>query len=344
MNAVDQIIVQAFRENPILGALLGVLMDGGRIVSTSQKMSELLSMVPDIFFFEFKDLENDRENSLAALADYGTKDLIFIDEKASVDILWQIAKKTGAQIAIFSHLGSDVSLCDYVLEEKDLRSALMSIRPLFEKLKPFKGQIHMDGSRLNKALFLDRDGVIIEDTNYVKSADEVQLTKGIGPVLQKAKTLGYRLIVVTNQSGIGRGLFNFGAYEKVTDRMLELLAAEGILIDRILKAPFFENSQYASGLVRKSLRKPRPGMFHAVASEFRIDFEKSILVGDSASDLIAGAAAGIQNLYLVKSEKFDEQLKLWKQWPLRSRFEAKKNFVKNGGIDEIPQFLDLFLN
>ena len=334
MNVVDQIITQAHQQNPILGALLGVLMDGGRIVSTSSQTSELLSMVPDVFFFEQKDLSND--DQIVSLSDYGSKDLIFI-ENNSVDLLWKIAHTTGAQIALFSNIGSDPSLCDYILEEKDLRSALMNIRPLQEKLKNFKGQVSFDGSRLNKALFLDRDGVVIEDKGYVQNPDDVKLIAGAVQALKHARSLGYRLIIITNQSGIGRGMFNFSTYEKVNDRMLELLAAQGLVIDKVVKAPYFEKSQYASGLVRKALRKPRPGMFHEAVAEFRIDISQSILIGDKARDLMSGAVCGVQKLFLMDSDQSSDEMNAWKQWPLRSRFESKEAVTLQGTWEQFSK-------
>lgn len=339
MNAVDQIISRAHEENPILGALLGVLMDGGRIVSSSSRISELLSMVPDVFFFEQKDLSAD---NLGFFSDYDAKDLIFIDENASVDMLWDISHRTGAQVALFSQIGSDEALCDYILEEKDLRSALMNIRPLFEKLKVFKGQVSLDGSRLNKALFLDRDGVVIDDKGYIQNPEDVELVPEIIPLLKHARSLGYRLMIVTNQSGIGRGMFNFSSYDKVNERMLQLLSQSGVVIDRVVKAAYYDKSKYASGLVRKSLRKPRPGMFHSVVAEFGIDLSSSVMVGDRARDLMAAAVSGVRRMYLVESKDLVQESQAWGQWPLRSRFEGKDAVSAQGSIQQVIPFLDRF--
>jgi len=313
VNAVDQLIVESFKKNPILGVLLGVLMDGGRVVSTGPVASELLSLVPDILFFEQRD-----PGAISWFEDFSVKDLIFV-ENQSVDFLWQLARSTGAQVVLLSNAPSDESLVDYRCEEKDLRSALLNLKPTFERLKEFKGQIHFDGSRLNKGLFLDRDGVLIEDLGYVKDPQDVHLLKGVVAGLKKARELDYRLFVVTNQSGIGRGFFNFSTYEKVNQRMLQLLADQGVFIDKVVPAPYFEGSQYASGLVRKSLRKPRPGMIHSVVADFRIDLSQSIMVGDKARDLMAAAVGGISKCYLYKTKTSDEEQKSWRYWPLISR-------------------------
>jgi D-glycero-D-manno-heptose 1,7-bisphosphate phosphatase len=236
-------------------------------------------------------------------------------------------------------VGSDPSLCDYIIEERNLRSALMEIKPLFEKLKGFKGEISFDGSRLNKCLFLDRDGVVIEDVEYIKDPNQVRLVPKMINVLKAAREKGYRLVIVTNQSGIGRGMYNWGVFEKVNDRMLELLAAEGVVIDRILMSAYFENSQYASGIARKSLRKPRPGMIHTVSAELRIDLAASIMVGDRARDLMAAAVAGIQKLFLMSSKDSAQELNQWQHWNLRSRFENKNTVTKSGDWNEVLNLL-----
>ena len=99
----------------------------------------------------------------------------------------------------------------------------------------------------------------------------------------------------------------------------------------------FAGSQYASGLVRKSLRKPRPGMFHEAVAEFRIDVSQSIMVGDKSLDLMAGAVAGIQKVFLLDSEKYPDEMNTWKQWPLRSRFETKESMTLQGSWDQLSK-------
>lgn len=325
---IDTLLSQAFAENPIQGAILGVLLDGGRIVSTGEISESLLNMIPDVVNFERRE-----RNDIFFLKNLGAKDLLFV-ENQSIDDLWELAHLTAAQVALLSPRIFETELVDFVIQEPVLRSALLSLGPKWSQMKTHAESFCLEGGQTEKALFLDRDGVVIEDTNYVKQVSDVKIKKGVVEILKTARQRGYRLIVITNQSGIGRGLITWEQYDSVTLRMQELLAGEGVFLDRILKAPFFEKSTMASGLIRKSLRKPRPGMIHSVVNEFRIDLFQSILVGDSATDIMAGALAGILNLNLVRSEKFEAEFKKLEQWPLRNRLDSNKSWK---AIDSLSQ-------
>jgi histidinol-phosphate phosphatase family protein len=323
---LDQIISKAFRENPIQGALLGVLLDGGRVISTGEISESLLNMFPDLFFFEkrtwgdFGGLTGFQAglNGLTGLTDLTERDLVFV-ENLSVDELWNLAHQTGAQIARIGESSLDPSLADYFLQEKDLRSALMGLGPLLKQAHSLKDERVLTGARLNPALFLDRDGVVLEDVHYLSDVTQVRLRHDVAECFQIARQRGHRIFIVSNQSGLGRGMLNWDQYEAVTLKMQELLAAEGVFVDRILKAPFFEGSSLALGLVRRSLRKPRPGMIHLLVSEFRVDLSRSTLVGDCATDLMAGVLAGVSRNLLLEGPRREEELKKWREWPLLSR-------------------------
>jgi D-glycero-D-manno-heptose 1,7-bisphosphate phosphatase len=118
---------------------------------------------------------------------------------------------------------------------------------------------------------------------------------------------------------LGRGYYDWQAYDQVTRRLQELLAQEKSYVDQIVKAPYYEKSQFSYGLSRRNLRKPRPGMFHAVVEDLGIDLSSSILVGDSASDLMAADLAGVGKAFLFDSPRKDQELQKWRQWPLLSR-------------------------
>ena len=144
------------------------------------------------------------------------------------------------------------------------------------------------------ALFLDRDGVVIEDQHHICDPKDVQLCPGAQELLQAATTRGWPVVVITNQSGIARGYFNWAAYASVTERVLELLGPEAPL-----------TAVYANGhgpdAPSSSWRKPSPGMLIAASKDLKLDLSRSLLVGDRLSDLQAGARAGLHWLAHVET-------------------------------------------
>lgn len=333
MSEGVRFFTQAFSENPILGALVGSSLDGGRVISTGEISENLFNMVPDVLFFERRSIED-----LAFIRGLSPKDLLFV-EKLSVDQLWNLTQNTPAQVVFITGQNLDPSLSDYQIQEKDLRSALLSLGALLRKIEPFKGDFAFNGPRENAALFLDRDGVVIEDVDYIRDPAQVRLRPDVRDIWQKARQNNYRIVIVTNQSGIGRGMITWNQYEQVTLKMQELLAKEGLFVDRIERAPFFEQSILPEGLVRRSLRKPRPAMIHQAARELRIDLEKSILVGDCATDLMAGVLAGIPKVFMLRGPRAGEELKKWRNWPLLSRTSIGLGSVEISSLSEIAAFL-----
>jgi D-glycero-D-manno-heptose 1,7-bisphosphate phosphatase len=134
----------------------------------------------------------------------------------------------------------------------------------------------------DRAVFLDRDGVLIADKGHVSRPEDVEILRGVPEALLKLQAAGWRLIVVTNQSGIGRGLFSREDYERVTDRMCELLQVE---LDGVFMCP--HTPEYHC-----DCRKPNPGLLLRAAQELGIDLRKSVMVGDRLTDVEAGTAAG----------------------------------------------------
>ncbi len=325
---LDELLSQARTQNPILAALIGVLVDGGRVVCTGPFAEDLLNMIPEVLFFEKRSAD-----SMSELSKYTERDLIFV-EKLSVDHLWKISHHTGAQIALISETALDSGLADYQVQEKDLRSATLGLKSWMAKVEALQTSFQAEGPRENSALILDRDGVLIEDVDYVSHPDQVKLRPDVVPTLKKAREKKMQLLVFTNQSGMGRGKIKWEDYETVTHHLQDLLAKEGVFLDRILKAPYFEQSELATGLIRKSLRKPRPGMIHKFAPEHRLNLKKCMLVGDCATDLMAGALAGVGNLYLIKGPRKTESEK-WRQWPLLSRAVATSKMQEISSLSEI---------
>jgi histidinol-phosphate phosphatase family protein len=143
---------------------------------------------------------------------------------------------------------------------------------------------------LTRAVFCDRDGTLIRDADYPRVPAEVELLPGAAVALASLRRRGFRLVVISNQSGVGRGLISRQAFEAVHGRFVELLGAEGITLDGVyycLHAP-------ADGC---GCRKPKPGLVVQAARELGIDATASYMVGDKASDMAAGRSAGLKTVF-----------------------------------------------
>ena len=152
-----------------------------------------------------------------------------------------------------------------------------------------------------KALFLDRDGVVNVDHGYVGKVEDFQFVDGILDCIRRFQKKGFQPIVVTNQSGIGRGYYTLEDFENVTDFMLRTMREHGIEIDR--SHVFFCPHAPDAGC---DCRKPNPGMFLQAKKRFDIDMPHSIMIGDKPSDIEAAKAAGVGKTILVtKNEPID---------------------------------------
>jgi len=150
----------------------------------------------------------------------------------------------------------------------------------------------MERSSENKAFFLDRDGVINVDHGYVSNVKDFEFMSGVFSVLRALAQKGYALIVVTNQSGIGRGYYTEEDFARVTEWMLKRLRDEGVELTAVCSCPHSPESNCAC-------RKPAPGMFLKAIGEYSIDPSLSWMVGDKESDMLAAEAAEIRNRVLI---------------------------------------------
>ena len=145
-------------------------------------------------------------------------------------------------------------------------------------------------------LFLDRDGTLMEDPGYVSDPDQVRLIPGVVDALKRFRAANYALVVVTNQSGIGRGLYGWDDYEAVAARLAGLLAGEGVVVDAVLACAHAPDENPPC-----TWRKPAPGMIHEAAALLALDLKGSLLVGDKLSDLQAAEAAGLPRAFHVET-------------------------------------------
>lgn len=151
----------------------------------------------------------------------------------------------------------------------------------------------------NKALFLDRDGVINVDKHHVYKIEDCEFIDGIFDLCRKAKSQGYKIIVVTNQAGIAKGIYTEEDYFKFRDYVHAEFEKQGCPIDAEYYCPYHIEGQ---GKYRKDSedRKPNPGMILKAAKDFNIDLSQSILIGDKESDIEAGTRAGVGECRLTE--------------------------------------------
>ncbi|HUY67904.1 MAG TPA: HAD family hydrolase [Alphaproteobacteria bacterium] len=156
------------------------------------------------------------------------------------------------------------------------------------------------GLKKRRGLLLDRDGVINADRGYVVAREQFAFMPGVFPFLRAARDHGFRLAILTNQSGVARGLYRESDYESLTAWMLGQLAGEGISIDLTL-ASFEHPEGTVAAYTRQSFwRKPNPGMVLEAVQRLRLDPARSAFLGDKASDMEAAKAGGIGTcLYLM---------------------------------------------
>ena len=148
-------------------------------------------------------------------------------------------------------------------------------------------------------MFLDRDGVIVEEVGHLRRAEDVRLITGAAAVIAAANCAGMPVVVVSNQSGIGRGLFGWEDFAAVQQRMLEMLEAQGALIDAVLACPHHAEAEPPYRYPDHPSRKPNAGMILAAARLLPIDLAASWIIGDRVTDLSAGRNAGLAGGLLV---------------------------------------------
>lgn len=144
-----------------------------------------------------------------------------------------------------------------------------------------------------RALILDRDGVINVDHGFIHRIEQFEFITGIFELARFAASLGWPLIVITNQSGIGRGLFEEADYEALTRWMCERFRAEQAPIARVYHCPYHPDHGLGRYRIEHPWRKPNPGMILQAAADFGLDLAGSVLIGDRTSDIEAAVAAGV---------------------------------------------------
>lgn len=158
------------------------------------------------------------------------------------------------------------------------------------------------GRRLRRAAFLDRDGVINLDHGYVYRREDFEFVDGALAACAQLHRLGLALVVVTNQAGIGRGYYGEEDFQRLTAWMRAEFAAAGAPLAGVYHCPHHPQAVRPEYRRACDCRKPAPGLLLAAAQALDLDLSRSLLFGDKASDIEAGAAAGVRHLVLLGTD------------------------------------------
>ena len=144
------------------------------------------------------------------------------------------------------------------------------------------------------AVFLDRDGTLIEERNYLANPEDVTVFSGAGRALQRLQKIGFKLFIVSNQSGVGRGYFTLADVERVNQRLLLELGKDAVRIEKIYIAPEAPDSPSRG-------RKPSPQFLLDARDQFGVNLAQSYMIGDKLIDLQTGWNAGVKQSILVRT-------------------------------------------
>jgi D-glycero-D-manno-heptose 1,7-bisphosphate phosphatase len=177
------------------------------------------------------------------------------------------------------------------------------------------------------AIFLDRDGVITENrADYVKSWTEVVFLPGVFEALRWLSQTSYRLVIVTNQSAVGRGIITLDTAHEINQRLVDAIQGQGGRIDSIYLCPHHPDAGC-------ECRKPRPGLLFCAATELGLDLTRSYLVGDGRSDMEAARAAGVQGILVLTGRGVETVRRLGRNersvWPVVADLKAAVEHILN---------------
>jgi D-glycero-D-manno-heptose 1,7-bisphosphate phosphatase len=158
----------------------------------------------------------------------------------------------------------------------------------------------------NKAIFFDRDNTLIEDPGYINHPDQVKLLSDVAESLVELKAMGYKLVVVSNQSGVARGIVTEKTLGEIHTRLKQLLAENGAQLDGIYYCPYHPDGVIPKYRKESPWRKPNPGMLLAAADEMDIELSRSWVIGNSSRDVEAGSRAGCKTILINHSSHYEQ--------------------------------------
>lgn len=185
---------------------------------------------------------------------------------------------------------------------------------------------------MEKAVLLDRDGTIIEDSGYIGEIDRVSFLPGAGKAIKLLNENGFKVIIITNQAGVARGYFTEETVREINGYIQESMAREGASIDMFYYCP-----HHIDGVIeeyRKDCyyRKPNPGMIEKAIRDFDIDLKECFVIGDKISDIEAGRRAGCKTILLAGEQSLenDEKIARMSDYITPDLYEAIQWLVRYG--------------
>ena len=204
-----------------------------------------------------------------------------------------------------------------------------------------------------KAVFLDRDNTLIEDPGYISDPDSVRLLPGVELAMKSLSQAGYLLVVVTNQSGVARGMLTEESLKRIHERMVELLSRKGAPVDEIYYCPYHAEGSVPEYAIESDLRKPEPGMLLHASEDMGIDLSVSWMVGDTPADIEAGQRAGCRTIRIRTphdDDRTDDHLEEFQaDYTVRNLVEAARVILRSdpgasAQVDAADEGEDVLLN
>jgi D-glycero-D-manno-heptose 1,7-bisphosphate phosphatase len=163
---------------------------------------------------------------------------------------------------------------------------------------------------MNKAVFLDRDGTIIEDVGYLNTPAAIKFLPGSLEAIKKLKEAGYKVVVITNQAGVARGLVTEDLLQTIDKVMHRLILNSGTHLDGIYYCPHHPEHGHYPYKQACECRKPHPGLIKRAQRDLKIDLAESFMVGDKTSDIKAGKTAGVKTVYVESGPHLEDRAQL----------------------------------
>ena len=192
----------------------------------------------------------------------------------------------------------------------------------------------MNTKKVSKAIFMDRDGTISEEAGYINHISRFQLLPGTIEAIRLINQSSFKAIVITNQSGVGRGYFPEGLVQKVHDKMNTLLHEGDAYLDKIYYCPHHPQAVSGKYRIDCNCRKPKPGMLEKAAEEFNLDFSQSYVIGDKYTEIALGHAVGSKSILVLTGYGRGEFEFFSRQW------EHKPHFVAENLLSAVNRILE----